>query len=149
MNYNDTQYPIPEWNRNLSLEDAFQSSCIWYFPQIIDIVGEDEVKKELDNLQYGNCDVSEWKGSNINPNQELNGFWLQSSLKISPLEQVQILSKIFEEKSTYSEKNIGVLKNIMLVDDNGMQQIYGKTDNSQKEVVSGKKAKEIILEIMK
>jgi len=127
MDYNDTKYPISDWNGNLSLQNAFQTSCIWYFRQIIDIVGEDEVKKELDNLQYGNCYVSEWKGSSTNSIQELNGFWLNSSLKISPLEQVQILEKICEGKSTYSHKYIEVLKNIMLVDDNGKRQIYGKT----------------------
>ncbi|MDK0837705.1 penicillin-binding transpeptidase domain-containing protein [Dorea formicigenerans] len=95
MNYDGTQYPNSEWNENLTLQKAFQTSCIWYFHQIINSAGEQEVKKELSELEYGNCDVSAWEGSNINPYKELNGFWLGSSLKISPYEQVGVLSKIW------------------------------------------------------
>ena len=67
MEYNGTQYPIDEWNSDLRLQEAFQTSCIWYFRKVIDKVGKDEVQKELDTLVYGNCDISEWEGSNCNP----------------------------------------------------------------------------------
>jgi len=127
MNYNGTEYPNPEWNENLTLQTAFQTSCIWYFRQIIDSVGVDEIKKELTELGYGNCDISQWKGSNVNPYEELNGFWLNSSLKISPLEQVNILSDIFEGESMYDSENIEILKRVMLIQDNEEQKIYGKT----------------------
>ncbi|WP_242986890.1 penicillin-binding transpeptidase domain-containing protein [Blautia marasmi] len=176
MNYNGTEYPNPEWNGNLTFQEAFQTSCIWYFRQIIDAVGEDEAEKELSELEYGNCDISKWEGSNINPYQELNGFWLNASLKISPLEQVAVLSKIFEGKSIYDRQDIEILKKVMLTQDNGTQQIYGKTgsgsdgeawfvgfietaeqrryfavylnDVSQEEQISGSTAKEIALKIL-
>lgn len=112
MNYNGTQYQNSEWNENLTLQKAFQTSCIWYFHQIINSVGEEKVKKELSELKYGNCDVSEWEGSMINPYEELNGFWLGSSLKISPYEQVEVLSKIFEGKSFYDNENVEKLKKL-------------------------------------
>ncbi|MDD3338693.1 MAG: penicillin-binding transpeptidase domain-containing protein [Lachnospiraceae bacterium] len=176
MNYTGEQYAIPEWNADLGLREAFQTSCIWYFRQVIDAVGEDEIQKELTDLSYGNCDVSEWNGSNANPIEELNGFWLDSTLKISPFEQVQVLAKIFEGDSIYNEKNVNILKEIMLIQDDGTQKIYGKTgsgsegqawfvgfsekndetkyfaiyldDNIQKENISGSTAKEIALKIM-
>ena len=127
MNYNGTKYPNPEWNENLTLQTAFQTSCIWYFRQILDSVGEDEIKEELTELGYGNCDISEWEGSTVNQYEELNGFWLNSSLKISPFEQVKILSKIFECESIYGSESIEILKKIMLIQDNEEQKIYGKT----------------------
>lgn len=74
MNYDGTQYPVSEWNSDLSLKKAFQSSCIWYFRHIVDTVGQDKIKSELKNLDYGNCDITEWAGSNINSSQELNRF---------------------------------------------------------------------------
>jgi len=175
MEYNGTQYPIAEWNEDLGLREAFQSSCIWYFRQIIDAVGEDEVKKELDALSYGNCNVSEWNGSSTNSISELNGFWLNSSLKITPLQQVKILAGIFEGQSIYSDENISTLKEIMQVEDNGIQKIYGKTgsgsdqawfvgfseenndkvyfaifldDNTQRETITGNTAKKIAIEIL-
>lgn len=130
MNYNGTQYLNSEWNGNLSLQTAFQTSCIWYFHQIINSVGEEKIQKELSELNYGNCDVSEWAGSMVNPYEELNGFWLGSSLKISPYEQVKVLSKIFEGESFYGSESVEILKKIMLIEDNKEKKIYGKTGSS-------------------
>ena len=176
MNYDGTQYPNSEWNENLTLQKAFQTSCIWYFHQIINSAGEQEVKKELSELEYGNCDVSAREGSNINPYKELNGFWLGSSLKISPYEQVGVLSKIFEGKSFYDSQNVEILKKIMLIEDGQEKKVNGKTgsgtngeawfigftekgqqreyfaiyleDSLQKERVSSSLAKEIALKII-
>ena len=175
MNYSGENYPLAEWNENVSLDKAFQISCIWYFRQIIDEVGQDEIQYELTQLEYGNCDISEWDGSDVNPMPDLNGFWLGSSLKISPLEQVQVLKTIFEGESLYSAEDVALLKEIMLVSED-TKRIYGKTgsgpdgeawfvgfaeengeriyfaiylnDNTQANNVSGSTAKEIALDIM-
>ena len=175
MNYSGEKYPSSEWNDDLSLEKAFQTSCIWYFRQIIDEVGHDEIQSELISLEYGNCDISEWDGSGINPMPDLNGFWLGASLKISPLEQVQVLKKIFEGESLYSAEDVALLKEIMLVSED-TKRIYGKTgsgpdgeawfvgfaeengeriyfaiylnDNTQANNVSGNTAKEIALDVL-
>lgn len=178
MNYNGTVYAHSDWNEDVTLKEAFQRSCVWYFRQVIDAVGENEIKEELNSLGYGNCDVSEWGGSNINSYKDLNGFWLESSLKISPLEQVKVLEQIFEGRSGYDSKHVETLKNIMAVpNENSSQKIYGKTgtgvhenawfvgfsesggerkyfaiylkDDMKGEQVSGAKAKEIALEVLK
>lgn len=133
MNYNGTVYPNVEWNSNLNLKDAFQKSCIWYFRKVIDSIGKADVQKYLSHLEYGNADISEWNGSGINqlagkkPAKDLNGFWLESSLQISPREQVEVLEKIFDGKSEFSKKNINILKEIMLVQKNKEVTIFGKT----------------------
>ena len=44
MNYNGTQSPTLEWNKNLTLKEAFQTSCIWYFRQVINAVGKMKFK---------------------------------------------------------------------------------------------------------
>ncbi len=177
MGYDGTDYGNPEWNGDLTLEQAFQKSCVWYFRKVIDAVGRDEIQKEVNALQYGNCDISAWSGSDINPMPGLNGFWLDSSLRISPLEQVRVLEKIFEGRSDYNGNNIEILKRIMLTEEDDTQKIYGKTgssgsgeawfvgfaetvegrkyfavyldDREQKDQVSGNKAKEIALEALK
>ncbi len=176
MNYNGGEYPLDAWNENLSLEQAFKSSCIWYFRKIIDAAGKNEVEKELGEISYGNCDISQWNGNDTNPMPDLNGFWINSSLQISPLEQVKVLAQIFENQSIYSSNHVNILKNIMLVEDNGTSKIYGKTgsgpdgkawfigfkeqgdkreyfavylnDRNKQEEINGQKAKEIALKIM-
>lgn len=127
MHYSGNQYPIDAWNGKLSLKEAFQSSCIWYFRQVIDAVGQDAVQEELKALHYGNGDVSEWAGANVNPMEDLNGFWLGSSLKISPMEQTQILRNIFEGSSQFSQSQIEILKEVMLFDTCNGYSLYGKT----------------------
>lgn len=127
LDYNGTQYANSAWNDNLTLAQAFSSSCIWYFRQVIDAVGPEVVQQALDTLSYGNCDISQWEGSGINQPEDLNGFWLDSSLRISPLEQVQALASIFEGNSPFSSSAVDLVSHLMLVEENGTQSIYGKT----------------------
>ncbi len=127
MGYDGTIYQIEDWNYDLTLKDAFSYSCVWYFRNLVDQVGEITMDSVLKELKYGNCDVSEWEGSAINSYPNCNGFWLESSLKISPLEQVQVLSDIFEGKTSYKEEHISILKNVMLLQEEDNYRIYGKT----------------------
>lgn len=127
LGYDGTLYPMETWNADLDLAEAFQSSCVWYFRKLIDEVGQEEVQKELAALNYGNCDCSEWEGNSSSSISGLNGFWLDSSLKISPQEQVEILRDIFEGRTVYSQKEISILKAIMLIETAGDEKIYGKT----------------------
>lgn len=127
MVYSGAQYPVAAWNGNLTLREAFQSSCVWYFRQVIDRVGKVEVAGHLAALDYGNQDISQWEGGGQNSSPELNGFWLDSSLKISPLEQVQVLSALFEGRTDYTPDELAVLQSLMLVQEDEGGQIYGKT----------------------
>ena len=127
MKYNKRHYSYETWNHNLTLYEAFQASCVWYFRQVIDGVGYDKVEKELSELNYGNHNITKWKGEKSDSPAELKGFWLNSSLKISPMEQVEVLSKIFQGKSDYKKEQIAILKGIMLTDEVNGYKILGKT----------------------
>lgn len=120
-----------KWNRDIGFKDAFQTSCVWYFRKITDELGPEMIQEELDKLNYGNRDISDWEGrlNNNNSNRSLTGFWIESSLKISPKEQVEVLERIFGEDSSYEEQDLALLKDAMLVTDSGLPdiKIYGKT----------------------
>jgi bla regulator protein blaR1 len=136
MGYDGTIYSIESWNKDVTLQEAFSQSCVWYYRKLIDKVGQNEVQNYLDKLQYGNQDSSEWNGSGMNL-PELSGFWLESSLEISPIEQVTILADIFEKRTEFSDVNIDILKDIMLVQSNDFVEIYGKTGTG-KDNITGK-----------
>lgn len=127
MPYSGAQYPNPEWNRELTLREAFSSSCVWYFRRVLDEAGRDETQAVLDKLSYGNRDISEWEGSGVNPLPELNGFWLSSSLLISPKEQVDMLQTLFGEASGFDSGNIELLKSLMRLEEKDGAVLYGKT----------------------
>jgi len=118
-----------DWNKDIDFREAFQTSCVWYYRQIVDDIGKETMQKELNKLQYGNCDISDWEGrlNTDNQNRALTGFWIESSLMISPKEQVEVMERIFGD---YSEKSQEELKQVMLAskqEETGVS-IYGKTE---------------------
>ncbi len=127
VGYSGKQYSIDAWNSDLTLKQAMQTSCVWYYRKVIDKIGKEKVLNELRLLNYGNCDISQWEGTDVNIEPELNGFWLDSSLKISAREQVEVMKSIFEGKSIYSEDQVDTLKRVMLIDEVNDWKIYGKT----------------------
>ena len=176
MEYSGAKYPIDTWNSDLTLKEAFGCSCVWYFRQVVDKVGQENIRTMLKEIQYGNCDISEWTGSGINSLPDLNGFWLESSLKISPIQQVAALNYIFDNENPFNVENLDELKNIMYIAELDHGSLYGKTgsgttgnawfvgfvekndnriyfavyleDMQNKDIVSGNKAKEIAINIL-
>ena len=120
-----------EWNTDIDFDDAFRSSCVWYFREVIDEIGKDTIQGQLNRLEYGNCDISDWSGQlNTNSsNPVLTGFWIESSLLISPREQAEVMERIFGDHTDYSEETLDQLKQVMLLSEQseGDISIYGKT----------------------
>ncbi len=119
------------WNHDIDFQEAFRTSCVWYFREIIDETGQEIIQEELNRLSYGNCDISDWEGRDNanNNNRALTGFWLESSLAISPKEQTEVMERIFGEHSVYKEETLSWLKQVMLVQEQNENplSIYGKT----------------------
>ena len=125
------QFWNAEWNKDIDFADAFHTSCVWYFREVIDEIGKDKMQEELNRLQYGNCDLSDWNGqlNTNNSNPALTGFWIESSLLISPKEQVDVMKRIFSVPTDYSEETLNQLKQVMLLSEQEETDIsfYGKT----------------------
>ena len=120
-----------EWNRDIDFSDAFRASCVWYFREVIDEIGNNTIQEKLNELEYGNCDISDWEGrlNTNNSNPVLTGFWIESSLLISPKEQVEVMERIFGENTDYSLETRNQLKQVMLLPEQNNTDIfiYGKT----------------------
>jgi len=126
--WDGTKWTFESWNKDLTISEAFQSSCVWYYRKLIDQIEKENMTDFLDTLNYGNCDISQWGGSEFNKNPLIDGFWLESSLLISPREQVDVMYRIFENKTEIDENNISVLKKMMYKEDTDSSiEIYGKT----------------------
>lgn len=119
------------WNQDMDFDWAFRNSCVWYFREVIDEIGQETMQEELDRLSYGNGDISDWAGerNQNNNNRALTGFWIESSLEISPREQTEVMERIFGKNSLYSEETQKELKQVMLVSEQKTEgiSIYGKT----------------------
>ena len=58
-----------QWNQDIDFPDAFRASCVWYFREVMDEIGQERMQAVLKDLSYGNCDISDWEGQlNTNNN---------------------------------------------------------------------------------
>lgn len=110
-------YPISQWNKNQTLSTAMQYSTNWYFQTLDKRLGIQALNKFYKRIEYGNCDLS----------GGLTEYWLESSLKISPFEQVQLLKNLYHNEFSFQSKNIKAVKNAIKLSSSGNDSLYGKT----------------------
>lgn len=115
--WDGTVYPYKEWNTNQSLSTALGSSVNWYFQHLDQKVGKKQLQSYFHHINYGNEDLS----------GNLERYWIESSLKISPIEQVQILYGLDENTFGFKEENVRAVKNAILIDEQKHRQLFGKT----------------------
>lgn len=125
MEYSGKTYWNAQWNADLNLQESFQRSCVWFYHQMIYKLSPSDVEKHLEAVSYGNCDLSPWEGRD--PDSDLSGFWLGSSLEISPRQQVAFLSQVFQGETAYREEHILMLQEFMATDP---PNVFGKTGAS-------------------
>lgn len=115
--WNGTKYAIEEWNKDQTLSSAVTNSVVWYFQEVASKVGEERMQEYLSKIDYGNKDIS----------GGLTKFWLQSSLKISPRKQVELLRNMYDYKLPFSSRNIDIVKKVLKIwEQNGIV-LSGKT----------------------
>ncbi|MBP2657229.1 MAG: Beta-lactamase [Firmicutes bacterium] len=117
LEWDGTTYPIEPWNKDQSLATAITYSVNWYFQKVDSIVGKHKIEDYLKQTGYGNYDVS----------GDINDFWLESSLKISPLEQVEMLKKLYTYEMPFPRRNIDIVKKLIKISEQDNIVLYGKT----------------------
>jgi len=110
------------WNKDLTLREAFQVSCVPAYQELARRIGVDRMRHYVDEvLRYGNRDIS--AGIDI--------FWLTSRgkepIKISPDQQVELLSRLLAGKMDFKEGNVRILHGVMLASKTEKGVLYGKT----------------------
>lgn len=121
LGYDGSKYEYEAWNRDVTLLEAFQSSCVPYYKKLTGRLDRQYVQKTLDRLKYGNCDISVWNRNGHNV------FWIESSLLISPVEQIAVQKKIFSGSSQFSPEHVAMLKKCMAAGTVGQFNLFGKT----------------------
>lgn len=102
--WDGTTRPIKEWNQNLDLKSAFSYSAVPYFQEVARRIGEKNMKKWVDLVGYGNCDIS----------GGIDMFWLTGGLKISGLEQINFLKRLYLNQLPFSQRTMDIAKNVMI-----------------------------------
>ncbi len=80
----------PSWKTTVDPTSWVANSVVWYSQQITVWLGKDRLHDYVVRFSYGNQDLS----GNPGMNDGLTQAWLDSSLRISPLEQVAFLHRV-------------------------------------------------------
>ena len=89
-------YPdwIESWRTDTDPAAWMENSVVWYSQQVTQALGKEKFAGYVEAFDYGNADVSGDKGKD----NGLTRSWLSSSLRISPLEQLDFLTKVVGRK---------------------------------------------------
>ncbi|HFQ6134833.1 TPA: penicillin-binding transpeptidase domain-containing protein, partial [Staphylococcus aureus] len=88
----------------------------WYYENLDKHLRQDEVKSYLDLIEYGNEEIS----GNEN-------YWNESSLKISAIEQVNLLKNMKQHNMHFDNKAIEKVENSMTLKQKDTYKYVGKT----------------------
>ena len=106
-----------EWNKDLSMEEAFKVSAVNYYQEVARRIGRDTMKHWLDTLHYGNMNIS----------GPIDSFWLNNTLKISPDEQLGLLKKLYFDKLPFQKGVQQTVRDVMLRESNTLYKLSYKT----------------------
>jgi beta-lactamase class D len=105
--YDGSSQGRPEIARDLSLTEAYHMSAYWYHRAIARQAGGAVIKHWLDTVGYGNTDTT-------------GGFdrcWVAGALRITPLEQVRFLERLWRSELPFSERTMDLVKGMMVEKD--------------------------------
>ena len=100
MSWNGINYPFETWNMDQNLSSAMSSSVNWYFQEIDEQLGLPVIQSYIRKIRYGNESIS----------SNLSSYWMQSTLKISPIEQVELLTKLYHNSFDFTPENVNAVK---------------------------------------
>lgn len=117
IQWDGENYPFEAWKKDQTLQSAMTSSVNWYFQSIDESLGVDSIQNYLQKIGYGNENLS----------GNLASYWMESSLKISPIEQVQLLTKLYNNNLGFAPENIKAVKDSIHIASSDTGDFYGKT----------------------
>ncbi|UZR98602.1 class D beta-lactamase [Chondrinema litorale] len=117
MKWDGVKRNYDSWNQDLNIAKAFKYSAVWFYQEIARQVGEEKMQYYIDKNHYGNQNI---QGG-------IDMFWLDGELRISQLEQIDLLRKLYHNELEFSNKNQDLVKAIMLNEKNDKYALYAKT----------------------
>ena len=115
--WNGENYPFEAWNADQTLQSAMASSVNWYFQSVDERLGTTSVYDYIKEIGYGNKNMS----------GDFSTYWMESSLKISPIEQVELLTQLQNKNFGFAPENINAVKDSICLSSSDAGTFYGKT----------------------
>lgn len=108
---------IDEWNRDHTLRSGIEHSVVWLYQELARRVGKETLQRYLDTVGYGNKTIG----------GKVDEFWLDGSLRISPIEQIDFLTRLHRYDLPFSRRTIDIVKDILIKEKTDQFTYRGKT----------------------
>lgn len=115
--------PIPEWNKDLTMYEAFRVSAVPYYQEVARRIGKDTMQFWLDSLSYGTEKI---RGP-------VDSFWLNNTLKIHPDEELGLVKRLYFDQLPFYQIHQEMVKKAMLMEDKPAYKLSYKTGLGKKE----------------
>ncbi len=106
-----------QWNKDQTLKTALPDSCVWFYQELANRIGNELYLSHLKNMHYGNEKTG----------PKLTTFWLNGDLTISAREQIKFLKRLYKNDLPYSSENIDLVKELLIVNSSPDYTIIAKT----------------------
>ena len=117
IKWDGIERPVKEWNKDLTMYEAFRVSAVPYFQEVARRIGKDTMQIWLDSLSYGTKKIK----------TGIDTFWLDNSLKIKPDEELGLVKRLYFNQLPFFDTYEGMVKRAMLFEDNANYQLSYKT----------------------
>jgi len=120
--WDTTKYPSEswwplQWHERHTMRTAIQYSVVPFYRNIASQIGKKRMQQFVKRFGYGNMDLS----------SGVDSFWLNGSLKISAMEQIEFLVKFYTNQFELVERTLKSVKSIIVIEDNGSWRLSAKT----------------------
>jgi beta-lactamase class D len=105
------------WNKDLTMEEAFKVSAVPYYQELARRIGKDTMQRWLDTLKYGTKKIT----------TQIDNFWLDNSLKITPDEEMGLVKKLYFGQLPFQKRTQDLVKKLMIQEDNANYKLAYKS----------------------
>jgi beta-lactamase class D len=103
MKWDGAKKDFPAWERDHTLDSAIKWSVLWFFQRAAATIGRERELQQLTAFDYGSKRFS----------RDVDRFWLNGDLTISPREQVAFLQKMYTYRLPVERRHIDTVKAAM------------------------------------
>jgi len=112
--WDGVQYPdYAKWNHDQTVTTAMRPSVVWFFQRIAPRVGAARMHGWLQRLKYGNASTD----------GEVTMYWLNGTLRISPLEQAAFLLDLYGGRLPIAADRVTLIRG-------ALEQPFGTAENA-------------------
>ncbi len=111
--------PLEQWNQDLNMRLAFKYSAVWFYQVLARRIGHRRMQDFVIKSQYGN--------QNIGAKKDIDKFWLEGELSITPRQQIDFLRRLQQNDLPFAQKNIDLVKDIAIAEQTSDYVLRAKT----------------------